>query len=837
MIYPVEILINPLKKVLTEQTACMVTALPGSGKTTILPQTLLNEPWLHGKKIIMLEPRRLAAKMAAWRIAELLNEPVGKRAGYRVRLEKSISAETRLEVVTEGILTRMIQDNPELPDVGLIIFDEFHERSLHADLALALTLNLKEILRPDLRIMLMSATLDTARLSEALNAPVLSCKGSLFPVETFYTGKPPPQYEAKFAFTASTICKAWRETNGDILVFLPGMSEIRKTEQLLKIGQPLDETEIMTLHSSLSRMEQERAVMPCKSGRRKIVLSTSIAESSLTIEGITAVVDSCLERASAFFPGTGMNRLITQNASIASLDQRRGRAGRLMPGKCYRMISEHEVRALPPFAQPEILNVDLSSFLLELACWGCAANPESLFFLDPPKNSALEYARTLLKSLEAIDSKSHITPRGRKMLTAGIHPRLAHMILESQRTHAIGTACDLAAILTEQDLMRSHDIHSQTDIRLRLAALRGSHTAATDRMRTDTVRKTADDLRQRFNAPATRTVTDENHAGQCLALAFPDRIAQKRKGSDQHYLMSCGRGVSFQFPDPLNREPYLAIAAFDDHEEIGKIRMALPISESEIRTALAGDIIKKEICAWDAQRQRVTAVREEQLGKIVLHSDTAMRPSPESAYPILETLIIKSGLALLPWTPSLKEWRARITFLARSGLFNGFPDLSDEHLLQTLPVWLPDALSNQTAFSTIPPEQLKNALRTLGDHNMLVRLDEFAPLTYKVPSGSAAHIHYDAPGGPTISIRLQELFGLFESPKVAGGKIPVTLEMLSPAMRPVQVTQDLANFWKTGYFYVRKDLRGRYPKHYWPENPLEAEAIQGSFKRKKEKKT
>lgn len=828
---PVEVLVPDLRRCLSEQKSCVVSALPGSGKTTILPPLLLNEPWLNGQKIILLEPRRLAAKMAAWRIADLMKERVGETVGYRVRLENCAGAKTRLEIVTEGILSRMIQDNPELPGVGLLIFDEFHERSLQADLALTLALEVREALRPDLRIMVMSATLDTERISRMLSdAPILSCDGRLFPVETYYVGRPPPRRVENDAFTAAVIRRAWNEQDGDILVFLPGMAEIRRVESLLLLPE-LPQTRILPLHGTLPRETQEAAVRPDPNGLRKIVLSTSVAESSLTIEGVKIVVDSCMERISRFFPGTGMDRLVTQSASLASLDQRRGRAGRLAPGHCYRLINELDLRVIPPFTQPEILRADLTPLLLELARWG-TPDPAQLRWLDPPSVSATDHARTLLSDLEAVTAEGKITARGLAMSRSGIHPRLAHMILEGQKRSFGGTACDLAALLEEGDFMRALNGESLCDLRVRLEILRRGSGSSIDRFRFDNVKRTADDLRNRFKCPLSRmprTINDEEECGALLALAFPDRIAQKRSGAG--YLMANGRGAAFSFPDGLNQEPYLVIADFDDREENGQIRLCTPVSLDALRQPLAHLIHKKSICVWDENRKRVNALRETRLGSLVLNIDTSAKPSPEEALPLLTAAVEKEGLSLFPWSPGLLQWRERITFLHRVPQFaNDYPDFSDEGLLESLPFWLPEALQGKTAFSMISPDALRRTLEGLSDWKSLSRLDELAPSALEVPSGSKIKLNYDHPSGPVLPVRLQELFGWFESPKIAGGRVPVTLEMLSPAMRPVQVTRDLANFWKEGYFFVRKDLRGRYPKHYWPEDPLEAEAIRGSRK-------
>lgn len=825
MTYPVLQIVEPLREALSAHPSAVVTAMPGSGKTTILPQRLLNEPWLDNRKIIMLEPRRLAAKMAAWRIADLLGEKVGGTVGYRVRLENCVSKTTRLEIVTEGILTRMIQDDPALTDIGLLIFDEFHERSLHADLGLALALEAREALRPDLRIMVMSATIDAQQVSKLLgNAPILACDGTLHPVETFYLGRPNGTFEERERALVAAIRRAWQEGDGDTLVFLPGMAEIKRAEERLREIQ-FPDTLILPLHGTLGKDEQERAVLPDPHGKRKIVLATSIAESSLTIEGITAVVDCALERRIEFFPGTGMDRLVTGLAPRASLDQRRGRAGRLQRGKSYRLLSEADERALPRFAQPEILHSDLTPLMLELALWGSAAQPETLRWLDPPKPAACTYARQLLEQLDALTPEAVITPRGKAMAKTAVHPRLAHMILEASEKQR-GAACDLAAILTEQEILKNDTANMLSDIRYRLEALR-KPSVPVERARVERLRRTADDLRRRFKCDTPRTETDENHLS-LLALAFPDRIAQRRPDSDTRYLMANGRGVMFRSADALARSEYLVVAAFDDRGDTGQIRLAAPIEEPDIRALMHEHITQRNRCFWDAAKKRVAAHREISYGALVLSADKAVKPSPEDALPILLEAVRKNGVGLLPWTPALMRWRERITFLSHTPKFGSeYVDLSDEALRESLDHWLPDALAGRIDLS-VPSEKLRHALESMMSWQALSRLNERAPEKIEVPSGSKITIDYGAQQGPTLSVRLQELFGLLESPKIAEGTVNVTLEMLSPAMRPVQITQDLANFWREGYHYVRKDLRGRYPKHYWPEDPFDATAIRGS---------
>ena len=828
--YPVESIAAGVAGALASCGRCVVTAAPGSGKTTVLPLTLLDAPWLSGRKILMLEPRRLAAKMAVWRMSDLLGERAGERVGYRVRLENCVGPRTRLEVVTEGILTRMIQDDASLEGVGLVIFDEFHERSIHADLGLALALDVAGSIRPDLKIMIMSATMDVARVSSLLgDAPVLSCEGRMYPVVTQYVGRPKAGYDEFPKAVAGAVGQALSETGGDVLVFLPGMSEIRAVERKLP-SSSVSGLRVMALHSSIPKEEQESAVLPDPGERRKVVLSTSIAETSLTIEGVTAVVDSCLERTAEYRAGTGMDRLVTGPASQSSLEQRRGRAGRVAPGKCYRLIAEFDVRGLPDSARPGMLCSDLAPLALELALWGCAAEPQKLKWLDLPPETMYKHAMDVLREIDAVDGKGRVTSHGRAMSAAGIHPRLAHMILRGRELGQGSTACDLAALLSDADFLRAGS--APADLRTRLEMLSGKRAADpdADRFRLETVKRAAADLKSRFKCGRDSGSADD--AGKILILAFPDRVGRRRDNDKGQYLLSNGRGVGFRQADSLMGEEFLVVVDFDDRDGHGRILRAAPVSYNDIRNMLADHVDQYELCRYDPVAGRVSAIREERLGSVILGGGPLPKPDPLEAARLLLEAVKAEGLGRLSWPDQLLRWRGKVNFLHKvPGLEKDYPDFSDKALLEAADKWLPDLLANKTAFSQIKPDEMWNALRNLLGWKAAARLDELVPDSIEVPTGSRIKIDYENEAGPVLAVRLQEVFGWRETPRIADGKVQLTLHLLSPAMRPVQVTRDLASFWREGYFHVRKELRGRYPKHYWPDDPLVAEPTKGVRKK------
>lgn len=804
MEYPVDLIVPRLAAALSESPCAVLVAEPGAGKTTRVPLALLNEPWLAGRSIVMLEPRRLAARNAAHRMAETLGEEVGGTVGYSVRLDRRVSARTRIEVVTEGILTRRLQSDPELKGTGLIIFDEFHERSLDADLGLALCLDIQRGLRDDLRILAMSATLDAGRLAAHLGgAPVIEAAGRVFPVETRYLDK--AQRQTIAADAARAVQRALAETDKSILVFLPGEAEIRRTEEALAAGRLPAGAVVRPLYGAMSFAAQDEAIRPSPAGERKIVLATTIAETSLTIDGIGAVIDTGFKRSPRFDPATGMTALETQRVSLAAADQRRGRAGRLGPGVCYRLWPEAESRALKPHDEPEILHADLAPLVLELAAWG-VSEPRALPWLDPPPAAAFAQARDLLIRLEALDEEGRITRMGKEMVRLPLHPRLAHMVARGRS----GLAADLAALLSERDgLPRGAGV----DVTERLAQIRGS---ARDR-----IREAAKQIR-RIAAPDREA--GEAGAGVLLAYAFPDRIAQRR-GGDRRYRLSGGGGAILPEHDPLVTEDFLAVATTDGSAGDQKIFLAAPLSLAGIEAHFAGAIETREEVVWDSRAEAVSATRSRKLGALVLEEKPLREAGPALATTAMVQGIREMGLASLPWTDDVRALRARAMFLRRLFPEDGWPDLSDEALLAGIGDWLTPWLAGITRRAHLERIDLRAALRAMIPPELLRRMDQLAPPRIEVPSGADVRIDYDTEGDPVLRVRLQEMFGLARTPAIAGGRARLRIELLSPAGRPLAVTQSLETFWTNGYPSVRADMRGRYPKHAWPEDPLAAAPV------------
>ncbi|HET8656896.1 MAG TPA: ATP-dependent helicase HrpB [Longimicrobiaceae bacterium] len=799
--------------------AAVLQAPPGAGKTTRVPLALLEAPWLSGGRIVMLEPRRLAARAAARRMAALLGEAVGETVGYRMRLDSRVGPRTRVEVVTEGVLTRMLQDDPALEGVGLVVFDEFHERSLHADLGLALCLQARSLLRPELRVLVMSATLDGAPVAEVLGgAPVVTSEGRSFPVATRYLARPlEGRLEPAVAAAARRALEA--EPEGDVLVFLPGAGEIRRVEALLEEAGLPRRVRVRPLHGSLPQEMQDRAIEPAPPGERKVVLATSIAETSLTIEGVRTVVDCGRMRVPRFSPRTGMTRLETLTVSRAAADQRRGRAGRLGPGTCYRLWTEAEQHALVPHSLPEILAADLAPLALDLAAWG-VSDPGELQWLDPPPAAALAQARELLTELGALD-EVRITPHGRHMAALGLHPRLAHMLLRGEELGLAGLACELAALLSERDIFRAPADSPNADIRLRVEALRSGRAAGlvVDRGALDRVRREAGRLRRRLRA---RDTVDVEQAGLLLALAYPDRIAQRRGGDAGRFLLRNGRGAVLEVSRPLAREPYLAAAELDGQGRESRIFLAAPLSLDEIERHFGGQFRTETLVAWDETTGSVRARRSECLGALVLRESHVAEPDPADVAAALLRSIAAEGLDSLPWTAPARQLQQRVLFL-RSLEPEHWPDLSDRALAAALAEWLEPHLRGVRRREDLRRIDLTAILSGLVPPRQRPSLDELAPSHLVVPSGSRLPIDYSDPDAPALAVRIQELFGLAETPRIGRGRVPLTLHLLSPAHRPVQVTRDLASFWAATYFDVRKDLRGRYPKHPWPDDPLRAE--------------
>ena len=823
---PIEHVIPELRAALRERTSAVLQAPPGAGKTTRVPLALLDEPWLAGAKIVMLEPRRLAARAAAGFMARTRGEGVGETVGYRVRMDTRVGPRTRVEVVTEGVLARMLQSDPALEGVGLVIFDEFHERSLHADLGLALCLQSQGVLREDLRVLVMSATLDGQAVARLLgDAPLVTSEGRAFPVETRYLGRRAEVRPA--AAAASATRRALDEEGGDVLVFLPGAGEIRQAEEILREGGgPAGGVEIFPLHGTLPPEAQDRAIAPSPPGRRKVVLSTSIAETSLTIEGVRVVVDAGLSRVPRFSPRTGMTRLETTRVSRASADQRRGRAGRVGPGVCYRLWDEHD--ALLAHSAPEITEADLAPLALELAEWG-VADPAELAWLDPPPAAAFSQARELLRELGALDGEGAITPHGRRMAGMALHPRLAHMALRAAEMGHGALACELAALLSERDVLRSDaGAPGDADLRLRLEVMRdaeaGRVPAFVRGMRVDRegVRRALAEARHWRRALRTGSgVIDPEAGGVVLALAYPDRIAQRRPGAAGRYLLRNGRGAALAHPQALGEAAYLVAAELGDAGRESRIFLAAPLNQADLEAHFGEQVETAEEVVWDADARTVRARRRERLGAIVLREAPLREPNPELVVAALLEGIGRAGLEVLPWSDGARRVRERIAFLHRLDPA-GWPDVSDAALLGGLEEWLGPYLHGARSGDALSRLDLAEILLNALPWDRRAALDEMAPTHLVVPSGSRIPIDYSDPGSPVLAVRLQEMFGLAETPRVARGSVPLTLHLLSPAHRPVQVTRDLAGFWKGSYFDVRKDLRGRYPKHHWPEDPMQA---------------
>ena len=823
---PIEAAIPDLCRVLADGRHAVVTAPPGAGKTTVVPLALLNEMWLQGQRIIMLEPRRLAARAAAHRMASMLGEAVGETVGYRIRFEAKVSMKTRIEVVTEGILTRLLQHDPSLSGYGLVIFDEFHERSLHADLGLALTLEGQRALRNDLRLLVMSATLDCVAVAKLLGeAPVISCEGRLFPVDTHYLDRPlsMPVDQA----VAKVIKGALAEETGSMLVFLPGMAEIRRVERRLQESGLGPDVLLAPLHGDLPQQAQDLAIAPVQPGKRKIVLSTSIAESSLTIDGVRVVIDSGLMRVPRFDLRTGLTRLDTIKITQDSAEQRRGRAGRLESGACYRLWTAAEHKTLLARRLPEMLDADLAPLVLDLAVWG-TGDPRDLSWLDPPPTGAVTQAKDLLTRLGAIDTQGRITDHGRRMAEWPLHPRLAHMVLKTVPLGSGGVACEMAALLGERDLLRGPQGWRNADLRLRLDVLHGHpvHDAGVtvDRGAVQRVWRVAQQLKSfvdRYSLDVEETA--EEPLGVWLAFAYPDRIAQRQPGDERRYLLANGRGASFAQHEPISSEDYLVIADLEGGTEWARVFLAAPITLADLEVHCADQIREVEFVVWDDQAQAVRARKQRQLGAIVLKDQPLLNSDPEHVSAALILGIRQAGITALPWTKDLLQWRARVEFLRRvEGTHSTWPDMSDQGLLDRLEDWLGPFISKLTRLDQVQRIDLTAPLQALLTWEQQKQLDALAPSHVTVPSGSRIRVSYEEAEFPVLSVRLQEMFGCEETPRVANGKIPVMMHLLSPAGRPVQVTQDLRSFWRSGYVDVRKELRGRYPKHHWPEDPLSA---------------
>ena len=828
--FPIDLFIPQIIEQLGESNRLILEAEPGAGKSTRVPLSLLYAPGLKDKKILMLEPRRLAARSIARFMAAQLSEPVGEQVGYQVRNDRRCSKATRLEIVTEGILTRRLQQDPELGDIGLIIFDEFHERSLQADLSLALCVDVQQSLRPDLRLMLMSATLDTGLISERLGgAPVISCPGRCFPVSCEY--QPRPEKHDLSARIRDAVLRALKAHTGDLLVFLPGVGEIRQCQQRLEEVIPPSKATLCPLYGGLSPEQQDRAIRPGDGIVPKVVLATNIAETSLTIKGVTVVVDSGLVRQAQFDPSSGMTRLITERISQASAEQRRGRAGRLGPGHCYRLWPESHQQSLIPQQPEEIGIADLAGLQLELAEWGVPGG-EGLCWITEPPEAHLTQAKALLIQLELLDAEGRVTASGSKALRLGVHPRLAHMLLKSKQWQLGHLACDLAAVLTERDIFKRGD--SGVDLTSRLMALRDYRAHRKTALKKYPLipsvaeqalmnsRNWLQRLGLKGGEPAPSVDELDRHCGRLLAQAYPDRIAQRRSAGDNRYRMRNGKGVYLAPEDPLCREAWLVTAVLDGRRRDSRTCLAAPVLQVDIETDFSHQLQVTEQVRWDADKGGVDARRTKQLGSLVLHSERISQPDPARVEEALLDGVRQTRLQCLPWNSSLKRWLQRARWLAqyRDQNVSGWPRLDEEGLLDKLDSWLAPYLSGLCSIKGLSGKEFEGALQSILSWDQQQELLREAPCSYLTPVGRKVTIDYAEDQGPKVSVPLQELFGVLESPRLSWGQVPLVFELLSPARRPIQVTADLKGFWSTSYFEVRKEMAGRYPKHRWPEEPL-----------------
>ena len=808
----------------------MLTAPPGSGKTTRIPLLLRDSPWLGGGTILMLEPRRPAARMATARMADLLGESVGETVGYQVRFERRIGPRTRIQVLTEGILTRRLQSDPELAGVGLLIFDEFHERSLQADLGLALALDLAAALRPDLRLLVMSATLEAESVADLLGgAPIIRAEGRSYPVTVRYADLPPRD---PLTAMEQAVRAALREQTGDLLCFLPGAGEIERVRSRLA-GTLGDGIEVLPLHGSLTTAEQQRALSPPPGGGRRVVLATDIAETSLTIEGVTTVIDGGLTRKPRFHAGSGLTRLVTEPIPLASAEQRAGRAGRLAPGVCERLWTQAQEVGRASQRRAEVLDADLAPLALELALWG-VRDPAALRWLDAPPAPAWTQAIGLLQDLGALDPAGSITPVGRRLAELPLHPRLGRMLCAARPGREARRAADLAALLAERDgWIGTPGAGRPADLEWRLHALEAFREGRPVREMERGRLATADRLSRRL-VPATGRdggKTGPTTAGPCLepgallALAYPDRVCQRRGGLSSRYLLAGGTGAELPPDDALAVHSYLVAAELDARGPDARIQLALPIAEADLRQALADRIQTTEVLAWDASREAVAARRETRLGALVLESQPIPTADPERTLALLFDQVGRQFERALNWDPAARQLQARIALLRRHDPQGGWPDLSDECLRAGLGDWLAPWLDGKRSLAEVRALRLTEVLAGMLDWNQRGRLDTLAPETLTTAAGNRRRLDYLAGPEPVFPVPLQEVFGCRETPSLCDGRVPVMLHLLSPAGRPVQITRDLAGFWARGYAEVRKELRGRYPKHAWPEDPLTAAPV------------
>ena len=806
---PVSAVLAPLAEALDATGKAVLVAPPGAGKTTLVPLHLLGAAWRGDGRILLLEPRRLAARAAARRMSALIGEEPGGTVGYAMRMENRVSARTRILVVTEGVLSRMILDDPDLPGVAAVLFDEFHERSLDGDFGLALALDVQAALRPDLRLLVMSATIDGAKVAGLLgDAPVVESAGRSFPVDIRYEERPADMRVEEAV--ARAVRRALATEEGSVLAFLPGQREIERTAELLEHA-PAD-TDIVPLYGNLDGRAQDAAIRPASAGRRKVVLATAIAETSITIDGVRVVVDSGLARLPRYEPATGLTRLETVRVSRASADQRAGRAGRTGPGVAIRLWRAEQTASLPAFNPPEILEADLSGLLLDCAAFG-VADPATLAFLDPPPAPALAEARSLLAELRAIDADGRLTEAGAAMRRLSLPVRLAHMVAEAAKTGEAEAAARLAVMLTERGLGGTG-----IDLDVRLTRFMSERTP-----RAEAAKGLAKRLAEAVRIAPRPAVNGESRAtaGRLLLHAWPDRVAKQRGGYGR-YVLANGRGAMLESTEALAREPLLVVADLQGKAQNARIAAAAAIGEEDVRTLLSDRIARRTETAFDAEKRAVRVRETERLGAILLSERMLPAPRGEEANRAIVEAVRARGLSILPWSKAATVLRHRLHWL-RQGLAEPWPDVSDAALLAALEEWLLPFLPGEPVLDRIDPGAIHDGLRSLVPYDLQRRIDELAPTHFHAPSGSSVPIGYEGEQ-PVLSIRVQELFGLANHPSIAGGAVPLTLELLSPAHRPIQTTRDLPGFWRGSWADVRADMRGRYPKHVWPENPLEAQA-------------
>ena len=804
---PIDDVLDDVRAAMASGGVAVLVAPPGAGKTTRVPLALMDQPWTKAGKILVLEPRRIAARAASERMAATLGEQLGQTIGLRARLSSKTGPKVRVEVITEGVFTRMILDDPELSGVSAVLFDEFHERSLDADLGLALALEARDGLRADLRLLVMSATLDGARVAKLLrDAPVITSEGRAFPVEAKYLGRSPARVEDD---VTAAILRALKEETGSILAFLPGQGEITRVAERLSERVTDPNIDIAPLYGALAPQAQDLAITPAASGRRKIVLATSIAETSITIEGVRVIVDCGLQRVPRFEPDVGVTRLETVRVSRAAADQRMGRAGRTQAGVCYRLWSEPETQGLVPFAEPEIKSADLSSLVLDCAEWG-TTDPSTLSWLDPPSPGVVKAAQDELRTISALDDAGRITDEGKRLRALPLPPRLSRMVLSAARVGAGHHAAEIAAILVERG-MGGND----TDLVTRLENFRRDRSR-----RADDLRRLARGWAESASAEKSAKGRSELSTAAILALGYPDRIA-KARGTAGQFILANGRAGNIDATQHLSRAPYLVVAELQGRAAATRILLAVALDEDEVLQIAAERIQNRDEVMFDASALAVRARSVRRLDAIVLSSEQRAVVASDGVAGVLADGIASGGVAKLPWTKAQLQLRERVAFLKDAGSPD-WPDLSDAALATSVREWLQPFLSGKTRLSDVGPDDLNNALDVLLPWSVRQRLETEAPTHFEAPTGNSFALDYEGAGAPALHIRVQELFGLKKHPAIANGRLPLTLYLLSPAHRPIQITRDLPGFWAGSWAAVRTDMRGQYPRHVWPDDPANA---------------